>query len=937
MQIEAIFHLAAESDPDHRVAVLDQACGNDSELRGQVEALLSSDKGARSRVRAAIQSEHEDVAFPLTGKMVAHYRILGGMDAGGMGVVYRAEDINLGRPVAIKFLPAESAEDPAALCRFQREARSASALEHPNICPIYEFGEHEGQPFLAMQLLKGRTLRELIASAEPGKAPFDTRKLLDVAIQIADGLAAAHRHGIVHRDIKPANIFVTEQGEVKILDFGLAKFLQSDAEAADRVGNGAASDLFLTRTGAVIGTVAYIAPEQIRGERVDARSDLFSFGLVLYEMATGQRLAPGENPRNVRIPHRLEKIIHRAIANDPDNRYQTAAQIREELQVLRNSLARSSLPRWKAIAIAGALGIVVISAALWFILRRVPDEAVREFKQRQLTTNSSENPVTGGEISPDGKYLLYSDLNGIYLKPIAGGESRAITLPEVSTATKANWELASWLPDSTRFFAIAELPQKPSSLWNISITGRGHRKLAEATNPWGISPDGSRLAITKKHDRELWVMGANGEYPRKLYESGEGSHFRTVQWSPDGKRLAYIKINARSEAQIELGDPEGGQPTVLVSRAAAREISSLEDGFRDMNWLADGRLIYVGGEQYIHGMSCNLFEARIDSRSGRVLGKPHQITNWAGFCVTTLSGTADGKKLAFNRSSDSLIVYVADFDSARLRLSPPRRLTFTDDLSSPTGWTRDSTAAFVRSNREGSWGIYKQPISGGASKAIATGFADVSWTTPVTPDGKWLLYGARDSSHPDTRWMRLPLSGGSSEQIATGDGAVLCPHRSTGLCVAAERTTNGKGLVFKALDPLKGVGQELARFNDEHANEFGLDLSFDGSRIVLFRPFDNRLRLLSLRGDSALTELRIKGNVHVRTISWAPNGKGWFASNQTQEGADLLYVDQRGNTRRLWHVDGYNVFLWGRPSPDGRHLAIQGSAGNSNMWMIEDF
>jgi serine/threonine protein kinase/tetratricopeptide (TPR) repeat protein len=300
----------------------------------------------------------------LLGKKVSHYRVLQLLGGGGMGVVYKAEDLKLGRQVAVKFLPAEMVGDAKAFERLEREARAASALEHPNICPIYELGEHEGQQFIVMQLLEGQTLQERIESASQQKKPLSRNEVLDLALQIAAGLEAAHAKSIIHRDIKPANIFITNRGEVKILDFGLAKIVEQDyttdpawkqpelPEAAAASAPAAFSNLRLTRTGTTVGTAHYMSPEQVRGETLDACTDVFSFGLVLYEMVTGRRAFPGNTVAIVHdaILHQspvpaqrlngelsagLEPIITRAIEKDRSLRYPSAGDMRADLQRLK--------------------------------------------------------------------------------------------------------------------------------------------------------------------------------------------------------------------------------------------------------------------------------------------------------------------------------------------------------------------------------------------------------------------------------------------------------------------------------------------------------------------------------------------------------------------------------------------------------------------------
>jgi len=404
----------------------------------------------------------------MIGQVISHYKIIEKLGGGGMGVVFQAEDQRLGRRVALKFLPEHSAQDPQARERFQREARAASALNHPNICTIYDIGEFEGRLYIVMEYLEGMTLKSRIETK-----PISPDEFADFAVQVADALDAAHSAGIVHRDLKPANLFWTKRGQAKVLDFGLAKLAGSAGAPVQAVDGSMATVAVdqdhLTSPGSTVGTVAYMSPEQARGEELDARTDLFSLGAVMYEMATRRQPFTGNTSAiifdsilnkpptapvriNPEFPAQLEAVINKCLEKERGLRYQTASDLRADLQRYKRdshsakiaavsgstpAVAVPAVPAAPArkipwALVAGVLLIVALAAGAyfggWFSPAHPYSQA--QLKPQQLTANSTEDPVAVTSVSPDGKYLLYADLEGLHLRLISTGETQSLPIPD---------------------------------------------------------------------------------------------------------------------------------------------------------------------------------------------------------------------------------------------------------------------------------------------------------------------------------------------------------------------------------------------------------------------------------------------------------------------------------------------------------------------------
>jgi eukaryotic-like serine/threonine-protein kinase len=785
----------------------------------------------------------ESASANLTGKKVSHYRVLELLGGGGMGVVYKAEDLKLGRTVALKFLPEELGKDPRALERFEREARAASALNHPNICTVYEFGEHEGQPFIAMELLEGQTLRQRLENtklengnsklgpdpnfAPPGRVPLQIDELLDLAIQIADGLDAAHTKSITHRDIKPANIFITTRGLAKILDFGLAKLSPLDGPRPlgeeggnhGKPGEGAStqdtptaslSDPHLSKTGVAMGTACYMSPEQVRGEKLDARTDLFSFGLVLYEMATGQQAFKGEtvtvvrdailslSPTPVRqlnpeLTAKLEEIIHKALEKDRELRHEHASDIRTDLKRLKrdtdsgrgvapdlgqtasvNSVAlgavrEASLQKHsRVLTVMSLLAlVVVVVAGAWLLLMRRRGE--RPGPLRIIPFTGLSGFEGGPAFSPDGKQLAYAWDGGngnsshIYVKLIGAGAPLQLTHDSLS-----DWGPA-WSPDGRYIAFLRNSANGKIEVISIPALGGPERHWGELSGAAGRaltwSPDGKSLVIGNGlsgslEERSVGVFlisSENGE-KRKLTLPPTGSRGDTdPAFSPDGRTLAFVRWSGDSAGDIYLQSAHS---------AEKRQLTFDEADIDGLAWTPDSRnIVFLSGRLGLHTLW------KVPASGGEI-----EPVAGVGEGADSPAVSPRGNLIAYTKWEVNANIWeIRASPSGRVE-GPPTKLISGIEMQVDDEFSPDGKRIAFGSDRLGNLEIWVANADGSNAAQLTFFGGPITGTPHWSPDGRWIAFDSRPGGHPGV--FVVSAEGGTPRRLTPPTSDAFVPSWS---------------------------------------------------------------------------------------------------------------------------------------------------------------
>lgn len=935
-QIFEIFHAARAKSGQEREVLLDSACGENTVFRKAVEELLKHDEVETrflatplfSRITGQSVSTH---IHP--GQRFGRYLTVELIGRGGIGEVWSAEDTDLDRRVALKFLSNEALAglDPHQI---NREAKAASALNHPGIVTIHEVVQSDSTFAIVMELVEGVPLREVC-----GK-PTSTSDMLAIGAHIAEALAAAHAGGTIHGDIKPENILLRRDQYVKLVDFGLARKLTTESIASGIPA---------------LGTLRYLSPEQARGEALTPATDVFSFGLVLYELATGQHAFPALSPLDTTeailkkeplppsaikpsLPAPLDWLVLAMLSKDPAAR-PTAAEVAArlaELEAREKSSPRSTAPAtWKWGLVAAVLLAVLLSVWRWTLTRHSGDNPTL----RQITTLVPENRATAAAISPDGKRAAYANQDGVFIRAMGNGATIALRAPMDLTVDRL-----SWFPDGTKLVASGfSTTTYIPSVWIISATGAPPRLIRTMARQGSPSPDGAHVAFTNKDRSAIWVVGVNGEKPRKLLGATGGDSFPLVFWSANGHWLAFERrhYSAKLDRPNRSLDRYYKQSYESLALDTGKVVVSVPDiWIGSAAVLPNGRMLFLKWNAPGSDDSQQLWEVKTDVTTGAFVGSPRRIMDPVGqsdIQIFGMSATRDGKLVMVIREFDESAVFVGDFALFPPRITGVHRLTLDERTNYPHAWTRDSRAVIFESNRNGTFDLFKQYIDRRMPQEIvATPLTEM--LPQLSPDGRFVLYEARayqivPGPH---KLMRVPVEGGTPQEVPTGGplDEFRCALQSRGRCVL--RTTFGREYyVYYQLDPVTGRGRELARTKWIPGILGDWDVSPDGKYVALpnHDSHDARIRVLALESgsnDLREREVVLTGLTNIRGVVWSANGCGWFVSVDTTVGHRLLYVYRDGHFTSLGDIQG-----WAVPSPDGRRVAFLDRVIASNAWLID--